>query len=118
MLILIQKPDPASLDLESEELNQVLASEPKRASMVSLSNSVHSTGTIAAPGVSVTQLPRRRMAVAGSGLVAGLFSPRVLLLLFSRAESGQENACTSAVGEAMVMKSKPKKREIRLSTEH
>jgi uncharacterized protein involved in outer membrane biogenesis len=93
-----------SLDLESEELNLVLAPRPKRTSLVSLTSPVQVTGTLTAPEVEVTVLPRNRMAAAGTGLLAGLVNPGYLLFTFSRIGSGQANACVAAVEEAMVMK--------------
>jgi hypothetical protein len=57
-----------TLDLESEELNLVLAPRPKRASLLSLTSPVQVTGMLTAPEVEVTVLPRNRMAAAGTGL--------------------------------------------------
>ena len=93
-----------TLDLESEELNMVFAPRPKRASLVSLANPVHLTGTMAAPEVDVTVLPNNRLATTGTGLMAGLVNPAALLFTFSRTGSGQANPCAAAVEEAMVMK--------------
>ncbi len=93
-----------TLDLESEELNLVFAPRPKRASLVSLANPVHLTGTMAAPEVDVTVLPNNRLATTGTGLMAGLVNPAALLFTFSRTGSGQANPCAAAVEEAMVMK--------------
>jgi uncharacterized protein involved in outer membrane biogenesis len=93
-----------TLDLESEELNLVFAPMPKRTSLVSITSPVHITGTLAAPEVEVTVLPRRRMAAAGGGLLAGLVNPGYLLFTFSQTGSGQTNVCAAAVEEAMVMK--------------
>jgi uncharacterized protein involved in outer membrane biogenesis len=93
-----------TLDLESEELNLVFAPRPKRTSLVSLTNPVRITGTLVAPEVEVTVLPRGRMAAAGGGLLAGLVNPGYLLFTFSQTGSGQTNACAAAVEEAMVMK--------------
>jgi uncharacterized protein involved in outer membrane biogenesis len=93
-----------TLDLESEELNLVFAPRPKRASLVSLTNPVHITGTLAAPKVKVTVLPNNRLATTGTGLMAGLVNPAALLFTFSRIGSGQANLCAAAVEEAMVMK--------------
>ena len=93
-----------TLDLESEELNIVFAPSPKRTSLVSLTNPVHVTGTLAAPEVAVTVLPRRRMAAAGTGLLAGLVNPGYLIFTFSQAGARHANACAVAVEKAMVMK--------------
>ena len=93
-----------TLDLESEQLNLVFAPRPKRASLVSLTNPVHVTGMLAAPEVEVTVLPRRRMAAAGTGLLAGLVNPGYLIFTFSQTGSGEANACAAAVEQAMVMK--------------
>lgn len=93
-----------TVDLESEELNLVIAPRPKRASLVSLTSPVHVTGTMAAPEVNVTVLPRNRMAAAGTGLMTGLVNPAALLFTFSRTGSGEANPCAAAVEEAMVMK--------------
>jgi uncharacterized protein involved in outer membrane biogenesis len=93
-----------TLDLESEELNLVLAPRPKQASLISLTSPVQITGTLTSPEVEVTVLPRNRMAAAGTGLLAGLVNPGYLLFTFSRTGSGQANPCAAAVEEAMVMK--------------
>jgi uncharacterized protein involved in outer membrane biogenesis len=89
-----------TLDLKSEELNLVFAPRPKRASLVSLTNPVRVTGTLAAPEVSVTVLPRRRMAALGGGLLAGLINPGFLIYTFSQTGSGEANPCAAAVEEA------------------
>jgi uncharacterized protein involved in outer membrane biogenesis len=93
-----------TLDLESEELNLVFAPRPKRTSLVSLTSPVHVTGTLTTPEVAVAVLPRRRMAAAGVGALAGLVNPGYLLFTFSRIGSGQANPCAAAVEEAMAMK--------------
>jgi hypothetical protein len=93
-----------TLDLGSEELNMVFAPRPKRTSLVSITSPVHITGTVAAPEVKVTVLPRNRMAAVGGGLLAGLVNPGNLLFTFSQTGSGHANACVAAVEEAMVMK--------------
>ncbi len=93
-----------TLDLESEKLDLVLAPRPKRASLVSLSNPVQVTGTLAAPEVAVTVLPRRRMASAGTGALAGLINPGYLIFTFSQTGSRQANPCTAAVEQAIAMK--------------
>lgn len=93
-----------TLDLESEELNLVIAPRPKRTSLVSFTSPVHVTGTMAAPEVAVTVLPRNRMAAAGTGLLAGLVNPGYLLFTFTQTGSGVRNPCAAAVNEAMIMK--------------
>ena len=93
-----------TLDLKSEELNFVLAPQPKRTSLVSLSSPVHVTGTLAAPEVSVTVLPRNRMAAAGTGILAGLINPGYLIFTFAQAGSGESNPCVAAINDAMIMK--------------
>jgi uncharacterized protein involved in outer membrane biogenesis len=93
-----------TLDLESEELDLVFAPRPKRTSLVSLSSPVHVTGTLAAPEVAVTVLPRNRMAAAGTGALAGLINPGYLIFTFTQAGSGQANSCAAAVERAMAMK--------------
>jgi hypothetical protein len=93
-----------TLDLESEELNIVFAPRPKRATLVGITNPAHLTGTLSEPQVSVTVLPRNRMAAAGSGLLAGLINPAYLLFAFTQTGSGVSNPCQAAVNEALVMK--------------
>lgn len=56
-----------ALDLDSEELNFIFAPRPKRASLISLTNPVSVTGTLANPQVSVAVLPSNRTAAAGAG---------------------------------------------------
>jgi len=93
-----------TLDLESEELDLVFAPRPKRTSLVSLTSPVQVTGTLAAPEVAVTVLPRRRMAAAGTGALAGLVNPGFLLFTFTQTGSRQTNPCAAAVEAAMAMK--------------
>ncbi len=93
-----------TLDLESEELNLILAPRPDRASLISLTNPVRVTGTITAPQVEATVLPRRRMAAAGTGALAGLINPGYLIFTFTQLGSGGANACNAAVERAMKMK--------------
>ena len=93
-----------TLDLENEKLNLVIAPRPKRTSLVSLTSPVHVTGTMAAPEVAVTALPRsRKMAAAGTGLLAGLVNPGFLIFTFTQTGSGVKNPCAAAVNEAMIM---------------
>jgi uncharacterized protein involved in outer membrane biogenesis len=93
-----------TLDLESEELDLVFAPRPKRTSLVSLTSPVRVTGTLAAPEVETAVLPRRRMAAAGTGMLAGLVNPGYLLFTFTQTGSRQANPCAAAVEAAMVMK--------------
>jgi uncharacterized protein involved in outer membrane biogenesis len=93
-----------TLDLESEQLDLVLAPQPKRTSLLSLASPVQVTGPLAAPEVAVTVLPRRRMAAAGTGALAGLINPGYLIFTFAQTGSGQANACAAAVEQAMAMK--------------
>ena len=94
-----------TLNLENEALNLVIAPRPKRTSLVSLTSPVRVTGTMAAPEVAVTVLPRsRQMAAAGTGLLAGLVHPGYLIFTFTQTGSGVRNPCAAAVNEAMIMK--------------
>ncbi len=97
-----------TVDLESEELNLMFAPRPKRASLVSLTNPAHVTGTLAAPEVTATVLPLNRMAAAGSGLLAGLINPALLIFTFTQMGSGEVNPCEAAIEQAMAMKAKSK----------
>jgi uncharacterized protein involved in outer membrane biogenesis len=96
-----------ALDLESEELNFVFAPRPKRASLISLTNPVSVTGTLADPQVSVTVLPRGRTTLAGGGALAGLINPGYLIFVWARTGWGETNPCLSAVEEARKMKGRP-----------
>ena len=93
-----------TLDLESEELDLVFAPRPKRTSLISLTSPVRVTGTLAAPEVETAVLPRRRMAAAGAGALAGLVNPGYLLFTFTQTGSRQANPCAAAVEAAMAMK--------------
>ena len=89
------------LDLNTEELNMIIAPRPKRASLVSLANPVRIEGTLAAPEVSVTRLPRgRRLAGTGFSLFAGLINPAFLIFALSDTGTGQANPCDAAVERA------------------
>ena len=89
------------LDLETEALNVLIAPRPKSASLVSLANPIHIEGTLAAPEVSVTRLPRgRRVAGAGASLFAGLINPAFLIFAFSDTGTGEANPCDAAVERA------------------
>jgi hypothetical protein len=87
------------LDLKTEELNVIIAPRPKRASLVSLANPVRIQGTLAAPEVSVTRIPRGSRLAAGTGasLLAGLINPAFLIFALSDTGTGQANPCDAAV---------------------
>ncbi len=87
------------LDLETEELDVLIAPRPKRASLVSLANPVRIEGTLSEPEVSVTRLPRRRR-LAGTGILAGLVNPAFLLFALSDSGTGEANPCDAAVEQA------------------
>ena len=101
-----------ALNLESEELNFVFAPRPKRASLISLTNPVSVSGTLADPKVSVTVLPRSRTAAAGAGALAGLVNPGYLIFAWTRTGWGDANPCLSAVEEARKMKGLPEPLEL------
>ena len=90
------------LDLKTEELNLIMAPRPKRPSLVSLANPVRIEGTLAAPEVSVTRIPRGSRLAAGGGasLLAGLVNPVFLIFAFSDTGTGQANPCDAAVEKA------------------
>jgi uncharacterized protein involved in outer membrane biogenesis len=87
------------LDLKTEELNVIIAPRPKRASLVSLANPVRIQGTLSAPEVSVTRIPRGSRLAAGTGasLLAGLINPAFLIFALSDTGTGQANPCDAAV---------------------
>jgi uncharacterized protein involved in outer membrane biogenesis len=87
------------LNLETEELDVVMAPRPKRASLVSLANPVRIQGTLAEPEVSVTRIPRRGR-LAGAGLLAGLVNPAFLVFALSDRGTGQANPCEAVVEQA------------------
>jgi hypothetical protein len=87
------------LNLETEELDVLIAPRPKRASLVSLANPVRIEGTLSEPEVSVTRLPRRRR-LAGTGILAGLVNPAFLLFALSDSGTGEANPCDAAVEQA------------------
>ena len=90
-----------TLDLETEAIHVLVAPRPKRASLVSLANPVRIEGTLSAPEVSVTRLPRgRRVAGAGAGLFAGLINPAFLIFAFSDTGTGEANPCDAAIKRA------------------
>jgi len=97
-----------SLDLDSEELNFIFAPRPKRASLISLTNPVSVTGTLADPRVSVAVLPGNRTAAAGAGALAGLINPGYLIFIWARTGWGDANPCLSVVEEARKLKGRPK----------
>ena len=88
-----------TLDLETEAIDVLVAPRPKRASLVSLANPVRIQGTLSAPEVSVTRLPRGSR-VAGAGLLAGLINPAFLIFAFSDTGTGETNPCDAAVERA------------------
>jgi uncharacterized protein involved in outer membrane biogenesis len=89
------------LNMENEELNLIIAPRPKRPSLVSLANPVRIEGTLAAPEVSVTRIPRgSRLAGTGASLVAGLVNPVFLIFALSDTGTGQANPCDAAVEKA------------------
>ncbi len=96
-----------TLDLESEDLNLVIAPRPKRISLVSLTNPVGVTGTMGDPKIAVTVLPRNRTAAAGAGVLAGLVNPGYLMFTFTQTGSRQANPCVAAIEKAMIMKGRP-----------
>jgi hypothetical protein len=90
------------LNLETEELNLVIAPRPKRASLVSLANPVRIEGTLSEPEVSVTRIPKGSRLAAGTGasLLAGLINPVFLIFALSDTGTGQANPCDAAVEKA------------------
>jgi uncharacterized protein involved in outer membrane biogenesis len=87
------------VNLETEELDLIVAPRPKRASLVSLANPVRIRGTLAEPEVSVTRIPRGRR-LAAVGLLAGLVNPAFLILALSDTGTGSANPCDTAVEHA------------------
>ena len=90
------------LNLETEALNLIVAPRPKRPSLVSLANPVRIEGTLAAPEVSVTRIPRGSRLAAGTGasLLAGLVNPVFLIFALSDTGTGEANPCDAAVEQA------------------
>jgi uncharacterized protein involved in outer membrane biogenesis len=90
------------LNLETEALNLIIAPRPKRASLVSLANPVRIQGTLAAPEVSVTRIPRGSRLAAGTGasLFAGLINPAFLIFALSDTGTGDANPCDATVEKA------------------
>ena len=90
------------LNLKTEELNLIIAPRPKRPSLVSLANPVRIEGTLAAPEVSVTRIPRGSRLAAGTGasLLAGLVNPVFLIFALSDTGTGEANPCDAAVEKA------------------
>ena len=90
------------LNLETEELNLVIAPRPKQASLVSLANPVRIEGTLSEPEVSVTRIPKGSRLAAGTGasLLAGLVNPVFLIFALSDTGTGQANPCDAAVTKA------------------
>jgi uncharacterized protein involved in outer membrane biogenesis len=87
------------LNLETEELDLIVAPRPKRASLVSLANPVRIKGTLAKPEVSVTRIPRGRR-LAAAGLLAGLVNPAFLIFALGDIGTGRANPCDAAVERA------------------
>ena len=89
------------MNLETEELNLVIAPRPKRPSLVSLANPVRIEGTLAEPQVAVTRIPRgSRLAGTSASLLAGLVNPVFLIFALSDTGTGQANPCEAAVEKA------------------
>jgi uncharacterized protein involved in outer membrane biogenesis len=86
------------LNLETEELNLVIAPRPKRASLVSLANPVRIEGTLSEP----ERIPKGSRLAAGTGasLLAGLINPVFLIFALSDTGTGQANPCDAAVEKA------------------
>ncbi len=84
-----------ALNLNTEEINVVVSPRPRQARLVSAANPVRVTGTLAAPEVAVTVLPRRQIATRG--LLAGLVNPALLVFAFSDTGSGGANPCVAAL---------------------
>ena len=95
-----------TLNLETEALNLIFAPRPKRASLLSLTNPVRVTGTLAQPNVSVTVLPSGR--ALGSGLLLGLVNPATLVLTLANTGTGEANPCLAAVSTARDLKATPR----------
>ena len=93
-----------TLDLKSEEINLAFAPRPKRSSLVSLAKPAVLTGTLSAPRVTATVLPRRRVVVLGGSVLAGLINPAYLVFTFSQLGSGSSNPCVAGVEEAVAAK--------------
>jgi AsmA family protein len=93
-----------TVDLQSEQINLVFAPRPKRNSLVSLANPVLVTGTLSAPAVEATVLPRRRLATFGGGVLAGLINPAYLVFTFSQLGSGSSDPCVATVEAAEAAK--------------
>jgi uncharacterized protein involved in outer membrane biogenesis len=88
------------VDLETEELDVLLAPRPKRASLVSLANPVEITGSLSQPEVSVARLPRRRWIGRGAGIAGSFINPAFLVLVLSDTGTGVANPCVAAVERA------------------
>jgi hypothetical protein len=88
------------VDLETEEMDVLLAPRPKRASLVSLANPVEITGTLSQPEVSVARLPRSRWIGRGVGIAGSLINPAFLVLVLSDTGTGVANPCVAAVERA------------------
>ena len=87
------------LNLETEELNLLIAPRPKRASLVSLAKPVMIKGSLSQPEISVAKIPRKgRLLVTGA--LSALINPALLLFAFSDTGTGEANPCESAVERA------------------
>ena len=62
------------------------------------------TGTLFAPEVEATVLPRRRLAAFGGGVLAGLINPAYLVFAFSQLGSGSSDPCVATVEAAEAAK--------------
>lgn len=89
-----------ALTLESEEMDLLLIPRPKRTHLLSLANPAQVTGTLSSPKVKQATLPKKRLAVAGTGALAGLVNPAFLVFTFSKLGSAEKNPCAAAVKEA------------------
>jgi hypothetical protein len=95
-----------TLDLRTEALTVMFAPQPKRANLISFSNPALVTGTLSAPVVESTVLPRRRLAILGSGVVAGLLNPAYMVFAFSQLGTGTSNPCQATIEAAEIAKQK------------
>jgi uncharacterized protein involved in outer membrane biogenesis len=89
-----------TLNLATEEIDLVLKPKLKKASLLSIANPAHVSGTLTSPKVSQTSLPKERLALIGGGALAGLVNPALLLFSFSKLGISENNPCVEAVKEA------------------
>jgi uncharacterized protein involved in outer membrane biogenesis len=85
-----------ALNLGTERVDLLLSPNPRQARLVSFANPVRVTGTLTAPVVEVTKLPRLEFA-ATTGLLASLVNPAFLLLAFGDIGGGADNPCIAAI---------------------